>query len=107
MNDARKALEILVECIPSHNNKVFILIDELDRCRPSYAIEMLETIKHFFELKNYVFVVATDTEQLSHSVKAVYGDFFDGKEYLSRFSQDLPNFPSLIVKTFQRSWLRK
>ncbi len=107
LNDARKALEILVECIPSHNNKVFILIDELDRCRPSYAIEMLETIKHFFELKNYVFVVATDTEQLSHSVKAVYGDFFDGKEYLSRFFSRSAKLPQPNRKDFSKIMVEK
>ncbi|WP_166114991.1 P-loop NTPase fold protein [Pseudoalteromonas sp. Z9A5] len=86
--------------------KVYILIDELDRCRPNYAIEFLEVIKHFFELKNYVFIIATDTEQLSKSIKAVYGNEFDGKEYLSRFfsrtakipKPDLKNFASLLIK---------
>ncbi|WAF58355.1 KAP family NTPase [Aeromonas caviae] len=34
----------------------FILIDELDRCRPSYAVEMLETIKHIFDISGVVFV---------------------------------------------------
>lgn len=88
------------------NAKVYILIDELDRCRPNYAIEFLEVIKHFFELKNYVFIIATDTEQLSKSTKAVYGNEFDGKEYLSRFfsrsakipKPDLKNFASLLIK---------
>lgn len=63
----------------------FIFIDELDRCRPSYAVEMLETIKHIFDIKGVVFVVATDTEQLQHAVKAIYGEGFDAKVYLSRF----------------------
>ncbi|WP_447475156.1 KAP family P-loop NTPase fold protein [Vibrio harveyi] len=63
----------------------FIFIDELDRCRPSYAVEMLETIKHIFNIEGIVFVVATDTEQLQHAVKAVYGDGFNAKIYLSRF----------------------
>lgn len=52
----------------------FIFIDELDRCRPSYAVEMLETIKHIFDISGVVFVVATDTEQLQHAVKVVYGE---------------------------------
>lgn len=63
----------------------FVLIDELDRCRPSYAVEMLETIKHIFNIKGVVFVVATDTEQLQHAVKAVYGQRFDAGTYLGRF----------------------
>ncbi|HHC6481657.1 TPA: P-loop NTPase fold protein [Vibrio parahaemolyticus] len=64
---------------------VFIFIDELDRCRPSYAVEMLEVIKHFFKIKNLVFVVSTDTTQLQHAVKAVYGESFDAQTYLHRF----------------------
>ncbi|WP_421204942.1 KAP family P-loop NTPase fold protein [Aeromonas sp. 601027] len=63
----------------------FILIDELDRCRPSYAVEMLETIKHIFDIPEVVFVLATDTEQLQHSVKAIYGEGFNAQHYLSRF----------------------
>ncbi|PSW91432.1 NTPase [Photobacterium angustum] len=63
----------------------FIFIDELDRCRPTYAVEMLEVIKHFFEIENIVFVVATDTEQLQHAVKAIYGEGFDAQTYLGRF----------------------
>ncbi|EGL62083.1 hypothetical protein AGRO_5336 [Agrobacterium sp. ATCC 31749] len=63
----------------------FILIDELDRCRPTYAIEMLERIKHLFEVENVVFVLATDTTQLANSIKAVYGNEFDSRHYLARF----------------------
>lgn len=85
LNDCKLALTHYVNCFPEGKRKVFVLVDELDRCRPTYAIEMLETIKHFFSLDNYIFVVATDTNQLSHSIKAVYGSEFDGTEYLSRF----------------------
>lgn len=63
----------------------FILIDELDRCRPSYAVEMLETIKHIFDIQGGVFVLATDTEQLQHSIKVIYGEGFHASAYLRRF----------------------
>ncbi|MGL5217348.1 MAG: KAP family P-loop NTPase fold protein [Aeromonas hydrophila] len=63
----------------------FILIDELDRCRPSYAVEMLETIKHIFDIPRVVFVLATDTEQLQHAIKVIYGEGFDAQTYLGRF----------------------
>lgn len=64
---------------------VYIFIDELDRCRPTYAVELLERVKHFFAVDNCVFVVATDTRQLKHSIKAVYGAEFDSERYLKRF----------------------
>ncbi|MCY9877650.1 P-loop NTPase fold protein [Vibrio natriegens] len=85
IRDTHDCLSAYVESFPESKRKVFVLVDELDRCRPTYSIEMLETIKHFFSMENYVFVVATDTDALSHSIKAVYGSTFDGKEYLSRF----------------------
>lgn len=64
---------------------LFVFIDELDRCRPTYAIELLETVKHLFSVKGIVFVIATDSEQLQHSVCAIYGERFSGREYLRRF----------------------
>ncbi|WAG08004.1 KAP family NTPase [Aeromonas jandaei] len=69
------------------NYPAFILIDELDRCRPSYAVEMLETIKHIFDIPKVVFVLATDTEQLQHAIKVIYGEGFDAQNYLGRFFQ--------------------
>lgn len=63
----------------------FIFIDELDRCRPTYAIELLERIKHFFELDDCRFVIASDSTQLAHSIRAVYGQGFSSERYLNRF----------------------
>lgn len=64
---------------------MFVFIDELDRCRPTYAIELLETVKHLFDIPDLIFVIATDTEQLQHAVKSVYGEGFDASRYLYRF----------------------
>lgn len=63
----------------------YIFIDELDRCRPTFAIELLERIKHFFDIENCIFIVATDTEQLRHSIKAIYGEGFAAERYIKRF----------------------
>lgn len=62
-----------------------VMIDELDRCRPTYAIELLETAKHLFSVDHIVFVLCLDREQLGHSVKAVYGSEFAAEGYLRRF----------------------
>lgn len=88
VKDVRTQLEHLALALEEvHERKlpVMVLVDELDRCRPSYAIEMLEVIKHFFNTKNFVFVVATDTQQLENSINAVYGEKFDSSVYLRRF----------------------
>ncbi|WP_417446775.1 KAP family P-loop NTPase fold protein [Kangiella sp.] len=64
---------------------IYILVDELDRCRPTFAIELLEAIKHLFGVHGVVFLVATNTSELQASVKAVYGGEFSAKAYLRRF----------------------
>lgn len=90
---ARELVDFALEDNP--NKQVFIFIDELDRCRPTYAIEMLETVKHLFDIPNFIFVLSTDTSQLQHSIKAVYGHDFDSHEYLSRFFEQRLTLPEL------------
>lgn len=82
---------------------MYILVDELDRCRPTYAVTMLERIKHLFDVENVVFLVATNTRELVHSISAVYGNNFDGARYLNRFfdvsySLAAPDEPLFIVE---------
>ena len=63
-----------------------VLVDELDRCRPSYAIEFLETIKHFFDIKGLVFVLGVDKKQLASSAKCLFGQELDFDEYYRKFA---------------------
>ncbi|MGE8453681.1 MAG: KAP family P-loop NTPase fold protein [Pseudomonadales bacterium] len=81
-NLEKLATELSEKGIP---NPIYIFIDELDRCRPTYAIRLLEGIKHLLNAKGICFIVATNLGQLSHSVKSVYGADFDGSGYLKRF----------------------
>ena len=70
----------------SHKNRpLIVIIDELDRCRPSYAVELLEVVKHLFGVDNIVFVLAINRSELAHSVRALYGSGFDADNYLRRF----------------------
>ncbi|MCM1441586.1 MAG: KAP family NTPase, partial [Roseburia sp.] len=58
---------------------IVIIIDELDRCRPDYAVKTLEVLKHFFDIPGFVFVLAIDEEQLKNSVETLFGTKnFDG-----------------------------
>lgn len=65
---------------------LIFIIDELDRCRPNYAVEVLETIKHLFAVDGIVFVLGIDKKHLISSIKGVYGSQdIEGQEYLRRF----------------------
>ena len=62
------------------------LVDELDRCNPTFAVKVLERIKHLFDVPNIVFVLSIDKKQLACSVKGFYGsNEIDADEYLRRF----------------------
>ncbi len=65
--------------------RLVIVVDELDRCRPTFALEMLEVMKHLFDVDRIVFVLAVDVAQLRESVATVYGRGIDSREYLRRF----------------------
>ena len=70
----------------SHQDRpLVVMIDELDRCRPSYAVELLETAKHLFAVNNIVFVLAVNRAELAHAIKALYGSGFDAEGYQRRF----------------------
>lgn len=61
-------------------------IDELDRCSPSFAVKVLERIKHLFDVPNVVFVLSIDKQQLAYSINGYYGsDNINSMEYLRRF----------------------
>ncbi|MBQ6110164.1 MAG: hypothetical protein IJL05_02175 [Alphaproteobacteria bacterium] len=61
------------------NKPVVIIIDEIDRCRPDYAVKTLEILKHFFDIPGFVFVLSIDEEQLKSSVETLFGTKnFDG-----------------------------
>lgn len=68
----------------SHCKPFVFIVDELDRCRPHFAIEILEAIKHIFNVPNCIFVLGIDRSQLEHSIRSVYGDI-DAAKYLERF----------------------
>ena len=70
----------------AHQNRpLVVVIDELDRCRPSYAVELLEVAKHLFRVDHIVFVLAVNRSKLAHSIRSLYGSDFDGDGYLRRF----------------------
>lgn len=70
----------------SKNKTVLLVVDELDRCMPEYAIKVLERLHHMFEgLDNVIVLLAIDSTQLEHSVKEIYGEQVDTERYLRKF----------------------
>jgi hypothetical protein len=85
VGEFRKALRQAVEAASAGGKPLVFFVDELDRCRPTFAVELLERIKHLFEVQGVVFVLSVHREQLAHSLRAIYGHDFDAEGYLGRF----------------------
>ena len=71
-----------VENVRAH--PVVVIVDELDRCKPTYALHLLENIKHVFSVGNICFVLVTNLHQLTQVVSSQYG-VTDGHAYLEKF----------------------
>lgn len=69
----------------TQNKPLVIFIDELDRCRPDYAVSMLESIKHVFDIDSLQFVLVTNTAQLKATINHTYGVGVDAQRYLDKF----------------------
>ena len=86
IEDFRSKLEEMSRAlVESLGHPLLVIVDELDRCRPSYAVELIETAKHLFGVDHLIFVLALNCDQLAHSIKALYGSGFDATGYLRRF----------------------
>ena len=102
----RKQLSDFAKTI-DQEKQLIVFVDELDRCRPDYAVQMLERIKHFFTIDNIIFVLSVDKKVLCKSIKAVYGGLeIDTEAYLRRFIDlefDLPepNISDFIEAQFE------
>lgn len=80
--------ELAAEVRKETDQPLVFIIDELDRCRPTFAIELLERVKHIFDVDNIVFVFGINRAELVKSLQSVYGEI-DADTYLRRFF-DIP-----------------
>lgn len=82
----KKELEALSTDIKNETGHPLVfIIDELDRCKPTYALDLIEKIKHFFSVKNIVFVLVMNIAQLECAVRCLYGNDIDALTYLQKF----------------------
>lgn len=82
-------------------------IDELDRCRPDFAMQLLERVKHMFDVPNLVFVLSVDKKQLEAVTAAVYGERIDAVEYLRKFIDLEFSLPRPAIKDFVKSTIKR
>jgi len=86
---------LLNELKAENFDNIVIFIDELDRCRPTYALKIIEMLKHYLKMENILVVCMTDLKQLANCIKNVYGNEYDTNMYLDKifdFKFIIPTF---------------
>ena len=77
-----------------------VFIDELDRCKPDYAIHLLERIKHYFGNERITFIFSLNMDELQHTIRKFYGNDFDACRYLERFFDFRIELPKPDMRRF-------
>ena len=91
----------------ANDKTVVIVVDELDRCMPNYAIKVLERLHHIFEkIDNVLLIIAVDSNQLNQSIREIYGESVDTEHYLKKFISfnykiDVGNTQKSAMEKFQ------
>jgi len=104
IEEKKKALFDLLSVLSKHK-RILLIIDELDRCKPDYAVKMIETIKHFYINKNITSVVVTNNNQLSKTIKKFYGNEFDGYSYLNKIYDAVITLQSDNIEKYAQTYL--
>lgn len=93
-------------------NRLIIFVDELDRCKPTFSVELLERIKGYLDNPKIMFIFSIDIYQLQYTIKKVYGEGFNGIYYLEKFFDMQMNLPTISLekyvlykKTLTKGWI--
>ena len=105
--ELKKHLQVMSNKVMKDTGKPLVfIIDELDRCRPTFAIELLERVKHIFDIPGMVFVFGINRKELCSSIESVYGKI-DAGVYLRRFFDLNLSLPDANVVDFCRYLIDK
>ena len=88
-----KEIEKIILNYTKDGKKLVIIVDELDRTKPDYAIHFLEDMKHFFDIKNVVFIFGVNKVQIEATVKTLYGNNLNFEGYYRKFFKHERNLP--------------
>ena len=90
------------------DGRIIVIVDELDRCHPDYAIALLEAMKHVFDQPGFVFCLMVNSRYLEALAERRFGTENSGESYLEKFVDIRLNLPdggnnrALAAETFVR-----
>ena len=93
----------LESLLDEKEERLVIIIDELDRCKPCFAVRLLERVKHYFSYDKVTFIFSVNMDELQHTIKHHYGNKFDAFRYLDRFFDFRYMLPQINLMEYYRS----
>lgn len=104
-NKIKSALsDTLNDIITENCNKLVIFIDELDRCKPDYAIKLLERLNHYIDDDRVVIVLSTNVKELIYTISTKYGNQFSAEKYLDKFIDERLFLPKISLDNYLRTF---
>lgn len=94
--------QFLESLLAEQGNRLIVFVDELDRCKPTFAVRLLERIKHYFSNDRITFVFSVNINELQHTIKKYYGSEFDASKYLDRFFDFRVDLPPAKMDEFYK-----
>ncbi|MBO5739741.1 MAG: hypothetical protein J6R52_01590 [Alphaproteobacteria bacterium] len=100
LQNAKRELANYIKSLP--HEKMVLIVDDLDRCRPDTAVKILETVKHFFDIDGLIVVMPINQSRLRQYIDAFYGiggtaeqKGVVAEDYLQKFFNDIIDIPNL------------
>ncbi len=100
LQNAKSQLAEYIKLLP--HKKLIFIVDDLDRCRPDFAIKTLEAVKHFFDIEGLIVVMPINQNRLRICVDAFYQISSEAQhklgnkeDYLQKFFNEIIDIPNL------------
>ncbi len=87
LDDFRRTLEEVSRGYVRDRARLVVFVDDLDRCLPEKALEVLEALKLFLDVEGWVFVLALDAEAVENAIRRRYQGEVKAREYLEKIIQ--------------------
>jgi hypothetical protein len=88
INDFNARFNNLLDTYLSEDGRLVVYIDDLDRCTPNQAVEVIETLNLFLSSPRCVFLLGIDRDKLALSVEAKYRELIELERSQQRMHQD-------------------
>lgn len=107
MSEIENDLRMLSKALERRHKRIVVMIDDLDRCEPEKAVEMLKSIKLLLNFKSFIVFLGIDARVITLAVEKHYKDLLgeagaSGYEYLDKIVQIPFRIPEPDPKTIMK-----